>query len=126
MGQAASGVRFGTARLATGPTLHYAERGGSDGPAILFLHGWPDSWFSFSRVLPLLPAPYHAFAIDHRGFGDSERPDGGYAIDDLAADAAAFWTRSPSTARPSWGTPWAASSPGESPSRTRSGSSAWC
>ena len=90
MGQAASGVRFGTARLATGPTLHYAERGGSDGPAILFLHGWPDSWFSFSRVLPLLPAPYHAFAIDHRGFGDSERPDGGYAIDDLAADAAAF------------------------------------
>ena len=90
MGQAVSGVRFGTTRLATGPQLHYAERGDSDGQAILFLHGWPDAWFSFSRVLPLLPQHYHAFAPDHRGFGDSERPDGGYAIDDLASDAAAF------------------------------------
>jgi pimeloyl-ACP methyl ester carboxylesterase len=90
MGQAVSGVRFGTTRIATGPRLHYAERGDSDGQTILFLHGWPDSWFSFSRVLPLLPRHYHAFAVDQRGFGDSERPDRGYGIDDLASDAAAF------------------------------------
>jgi non-heme chloroperoxidase len=90
MGQAVSGVRFGTTRLATGPQLHYAERGDPDGQAILFIHGWPDSWFSFSRVLPLLPERYHAFAFDQRGFGDSERPDCGYGIDDLASDAAAF------------------------------------
>ena len=88
--ESASALRFATTRLATGPQLHYVERGDLDGEPILFLHGWPDSWFSFSRVLSLLPRHYRAFAIDQRGFGDSERPDCGYGIDNLAADAVAF------------------------------------
>jgi pimeloyl-ACP methyl ester carboxylesterase len=54
------------------------------------VHGWPDSWFSFSRVLPLLPTSYHALAFDQRGFGASERPPCCYGIGDLAADAVAF------------------------------------
>ena len=88
-------LRFATARLATGVEVHYAEQGdpslrSGDGEALVFLHGWPDSWFSFSRLLPLLPARYHAYAFSQRGFGDSERPAGGYAIDDYAADVAAF------------------------------------
>ena len=41
-------------------------------------------------MLPLLPAWYRAFAVDQRGFGDSERPDRGYGIEDMAADAVAF------------------------------------
>lgn len=90
MEQTSSGLRFGTVRLATGPRLHYVEQGDLDGEPILFLHGWPDSWFSFSRVLQLLPRRYRAFAIDQRGFGDSERPECGYGIDELAADAVAF------------------------------------
>jgi non-heme chloroperoxidase len=85
-----AGLRFGRARLRNGPQLHYAQQGEADAEAILFLHGWPDSWFSFSRVLPLLPPRYHALAVSQRGFGDSERPDSGYAIDDLARDAADF------------------------------------
>ena len=83
-------LSFNTARLANGPALHYAEQGEPGGSAILFLHGWPDSWFSFSRMLPLLPARYRAFAVDQRGFGDSERPDRGYGIEDMATDAVAF------------------------------------
>ncbi|MGH7267451.1 MAG: alpha/beta fold hydrolase [Candidatus Rokuibacteriota bacterium] len=79
-----------TVRLATGPRLHYAEQGDAAGEAILFLHGWPDSWFSFSRVLPLLPERVHALAVDQRGFGDSDRPESGYGIHDLAADVVAF------------------------------------
>jgi non-heme chloroperoxidase len=90
MGHSVAGLRFGSARLATGPRLHYAEQGHAAGTPIVFLHGWPDSWFSFSRVLTLLPARYHAFALDQRGFGDSDRPPGGYGIDDLASDAVAF------------------------------------
>jgi alpha-beta hydrolase superfamily lysophospholipase len=85
-----AGLRFGRARLRNGPQLHYAQQGEADAEAILFLHGRPDSWFSFSRVLPLLPPRYHALAVSQRGFGDSERPDSGYAIDDLARDAADF------------------------------------
>ena len=42
------------------------------------------------RVLTLLLARYHAYALDQRGHGDSERPACCYAIDDLAADIVAF------------------------------------
>jgi non-heme chloroperoxidase len=85
-----TGMRFETTRLATGPRLHYAEQGDPDGRPIVFLHGWPDSWFSFSRVTLLLPPRLHAFLLDQRGFGDSERPHHGYAIDEFAADVVAF------------------------------------
>ncbi|HEV2931473.1 MAG TPA: alpha/beta hydrolase [Propionibacteriaceae bacterium] len=83
-------LRFATTRLATGPQVHYAEQGDPDGEPVLFLPAYADSWFSYSRVLPLLPARSHAYALDQRGHGDSERPAGGYTVDDLAADAVAF------------------------------------
>ena len=83
-------LRFSTVQLATGPRLHYAEQGDAEGDPIVLLHGWPDSWFSFSRVLPHLSPRLRVFAPDQRGFGDSEKPDSGYGIDDLAADAIAF------------------------------------
>ena len=64
--------------------------GPAGGDAMVFLHGWPDSWFSFSRVMPLLPPRLRLFALDQRGFGDSERPERGYGIPDLADDVVAF------------------------------------
>jgi non-heme chloroperoxidase len=82
--------RFATTRLATGPQVHYAEQGDPGGQTILFLPAYADSWFSYSRVLPLLPARDHAYALDQRGHGDSERPACCYTVDDLAADAVAF------------------------------------
>jgi pimeloyl-ACP methyl ester carboxylesterase len=82
--------KFATIRLATGPRLHYAEHGNHDGDPVVFLHGWPDSWFSFSRVVPLLPGRLHAFVPDQRGFGESDRPDGGYGIEEFADDIVAF------------------------------------
>jgi pimeloyl-ACP methyl ester carboxylesterase len=83
-------VHFGRVRIATGVELHYAEQGDADGAPIVLLHGWPDSWFSYSQVLALLPRGYRALAPDQRGFGDSERPPSGYGIRDLAADVVAF------------------------------------
>jgi non-heme chloroperoxidase len=84
-------MRFATAQVATGPRLHYAEHGDADGRAVVFLHGWPDSWFSFSSVMELLPARLHAFSLDQRGFGESEKPEGGYGVDVFAADVVAFF-----------------------------------
>jgi non-heme chloroperoxidase len=83
-------VQFATIRLSTGPQLHYAERGDREGEAIVFLHAYVDSWFWFSRVLPLLSPEYHAFAPDQRGHGDSEKPECCYTVDDFAADVDAF------------------------------------
>jgi non-heme chloroperoxidase len=85
-----NGVHFATTSLSTGLRLHYAQQGDRSGEAILFLHGYSDSWFSFSRVLPLLSAEYHAFAPDQRGHGDSERPECCYTVADFAADVDAF------------------------------------
>ena len=82
--------RSASIRVATGARLHYVEFGKPDGRAVLFLHGWPDSWFSFSRVLELLPDDLRALAIDQRGFGESDRPESGYSIPELADDAIAF------------------------------------
>jgi non-heme chloroperoxidase len=83
-------LRVASTVLATGPKIRYAEQGHPDAEAIVFVHGWPDSWYSFSRVLGLLPTSYHAFAFDQRGFGDSERPACCYGIDDLATDVVVF------------------------------------
>jgi non-heme chloroperoxidase len=83
-------VQFATIRLSMGPRLHYAERGDRTGEAIVFLHAYVDSWFWFSRVLPLLSPEYHAFAPDQRGHGDSDRPECCYTVDDFAADVDAF------------------------------------
>jgi non-heme chloroperoxidase len=72
---------------ATSPVrLHYTEQGPATGPATVFLHGYSDSSFSFSRVLPLLPSHMRAVAPDLRGHGQSDRPSAGYRIADLATD----------------------------------------
>jgi non-heme chloroperoxidase len=83
-------VEFATTRLATDVTLHYAEQGDPTGEAIIFLHGYVDSWFSFSRVLPLLSPAYHAFVPDQRGHGDSDKPECCYTVDDFTTDVDAF------------------------------------
>ena len=83
-------LRSARIRVATGPHLHYVEVGEPDARPVLFLHGWPDSWFSFSRVLALLPDHLRGLALDQRGFGDSERPPSGYSISEMAEDAIAF------------------------------------
>lgn len=85
-----SPIRFRKQSLSTGVELRYAEQRDPDGPVLLCLHGYTDSWFSFQRVLELLPSSYHVFALDQRGHGDSDRPDAGYTMADFARDAIAF------------------------------------
>ena len=83
-------VHFAMVSLSTNVTLHYAERGDRAREAIIFLHAYVDSWFTFSRMLPLLSSEYHAFAPDQRGHGDSDKPECCYAVDDYAEDVDAF------------------------------------
>jgi pimeloyl-ACP methyl ester carboxylesterase len=66
------------------------EAGRGDGQPLLLLHGYSDSWFSFSRILELLPANLRLIIPDQRGHGESERPENGYELDDFAADAIAL------------------------------------
>ena len=71
-----------------GITLHIAEAG--QGPLVLLLHGWPESWYSWRHQFgPLADAGYHVVAPDQRGFGASECPEEieRYSIMDMVGDA---------------------------------------
>ena len=76
--------------LNTGITIQYVEKGDPSGVPVLLLHGLSDSWHSFELVLPHLPASVRAFALSQRGHGDSDRPETGYQVKDLAGDVKAF------------------------------------
>lgn len=69
------------------PRLHYLTSGNPRGSAVLLLHGLTDSSFSWSRLIPYQPSEWRLIAPDQRGHGDSDRPDGGYGMDDFAGDA---------------------------------------
>ena len=63
------------------------ERG--EGPAVVFLHGFPELAYSWRHQLPALAeAGFRAIAPDLRGYGDSDRPKAvdDYAIQKLAGD----------------------------------------
>lgn len=74
-------------------TLDYVEQGRRNGVPLILLHGYGDSRRSFDRVLPRLPASIYAIAVSQRGHGDSDRPAGGYSVDDFAADVANLMDR---------------------------------
>lgn len=58
-----------------GINMHVAEIGGEDCPAILFLHGFPELWYSWRhQMLHLSAKGYRAIAPDLRGFGDTDAP----------------------------------------------------
>ena len=60
-------------------------------PLVLCLHGWPQHWWMWRRVIPLLRDDYRLVLPDMRGFGWSEWPrDGDFAKDRLADDAEAI------------------------------------
>ena len=77
-------------QLATGPRVNCVRSGDPSREPVILIHGWPDAWFSYSRVMPLLPDALHAVAFDQRGFGDSDRPQSGYSIPEMAADVIAL------------------------------------
>lgn len=70
-----------------GIQLHIAEAG--QGPLVLLLHGWPESWYSWRHQLTALAqAGYHAVAPDVRGYGQSDKPQAleAYSMKQLLAD----------------------------------------
>ena len=60
-----------------GAQLHFVSAG-STGSPILLVHGWPETWWAFHKVIPMLAATHRVFAVDLRGFGDSSTADGSY------------------------------------------------
>jgi epoxide hydrolase 4 len=56
-----------------GIKLHSVTQG--DGPLILFLHGFPEFWYSWRKQIPEFAQDHKAVAIDLRGYNDSDKPE---------------------------------------------------
>jgi pimeloyl-ACP methyl ester carboxylesterase len=67
-----------------GVRIHYVTMGA--GAPVVLLHGWPQSWYEWRRVMPLLADRFEMVAPDMRGLGDSSRPSSGYDKKTVAND----------------------------------------
>jgi pimeloyl-ACP methyl ester carboxylesterase len=68
--------------------IHVAEAGA--GEPLLLLHGWPQHWYVWRGVIPLLAPHARVICPDLRGFGWSSVPRGGYDRETMAGDVLAL------------------------------------
>jgi pimeloyl-ACP methyl ester carboxylesterase len=62
-----------------GTRLHYVSAGNHGSP-VLLVHGFPETCWTFREVIPLLAASHRVFAVDLRGFGDSDNEPGDHGF----------------------------------------------
>lgn len=75
-------------KIATnGITLNVVDEGTGE-PTLVFLHYWGGSSRTWRHVIAALGPGVRAVALDQRGWGESDAPDFGYTLADLADDAA--------------------------------------
>lgn len=72
-----------------GVKLHYVSVG--KGPLLVFVHGFPDFWYSWRHQMTALSKDYQCVAFDQRGFNLSDKPAGveNYAVEKLVSDVLA-------------------------------------
>ena len=82
-----AGVDHQRVRL-NGTELHYVSAG-TEGSPVLLVHGFPETWWIFRKLIPQLSEHHRVFALDLRGLGDSAPADAAHdsatAAEDLRA-----------------------------------------
>ena len=73
---------------ANGAAFHVARTG--RGRPLLLLHGWPELWLAWEKVMTRLEDRFLLIAPDLRGFGDSDKPHGAFGPPEHAADMLAL------------------------------------
>jgi pimeloyl-ACP methyl ester carboxylesterase len=63
---------------------------GGDGPPLLLVHGWPQTWYAWRMLMPTLAQDFQVVAVDQRGIGLSDKPEEGYDTGTLAGDLVAL------------------------------------
>jgi pimeloyl-ACP methyl ester carboxylesterase len=77
---------------------HYVDTGdlrqhvviGGDGPPLLLVHGWPQTWYAWRKVMPALAKDFTVIAPDQRGIGLTDKPAAGYDSATTANDLIAL------------------------------------
>jgi pimeloyl-ACP methyl ester carboxylesterase len=78
-----------TKRKINGIELNVRDQGRGE-PTLLFLHYWGGSSRTWDQVVDSLKTDFRCVAYDHRGWGESDKPETGYSVHDLANDAEAL------------------------------------
>ncbi|MEV0689353.1 alpha/beta hydrolase [Streptomyces sp. NPDC050388] len=63
---------------------------GGEGPPLLLIHGWPETWYAWRLVMPELAGHFTVVVVDQRGIGLTEKPESGYDTRTLARDMVAL------------------------------------
>jgi pimeloyl-ACP methyl ester carboxylesterase len=63
---------------------------GGEGPPLLLVHGWPQTWYAWRMLMPALARDFEVIAVDQRGIGLSDKPADGYDTATLANDIVAL------------------------------------
>ena len=63
---------------------------GGDGPPLLLVHGWPQTWYAWRLVMPALARDFSVVVPDQRGTGLTGKPEDGYDTGTLAGDVVAL------------------------------------
>ena len=82
-------VRFISRYVDTGGLRQHVVTGG-EGPPLLLVHGWPQTWYAWRLVMPGLARDFSIVAPDQRGCGLSSKPPDGYDTATLASDLVAL------------------------------------
>jgi pimeloyl-ACP methyl ester carboxylesterase len=80
-------VQHTTAEV-NGIRVHWAEAG--EGPPVVLLHGFPETWYAWRHQIPALAERYRVLVPDLRGYGDTAKPAAGYDKRTMAGDLAAL------------------------------------
>jgi pimeloyl-ACP methyl ester carboxylesterase len=87
---ALDGVEHRYVDLGDGVTIHVADAGPADGPAVMLVHGFPQNWWEWHElIVPLAADGYRVLCPDLRGAGWSSAPRCSYRKNDMADDLAA-------------------------------------
>lgn len=79
-----------SAELPNGIRLHFASCGDPSAPLVLLLHGYPEFWFAWHRLMPALAENHFVVAPDMRGYNLSDKPGevADYQVPFLVSDVA--------------------------------------
>jgi pimeloyl-ACP methyl ester carboxylesterase len=80
---------FSSRYVDTGDVRLHVVTGG-DGPPLLLVHGWPETWYAWRFLMPGLARDFTVIAPDQRGIGLSDKPTDGYDTATLAGDLVAL------------------------------------
>src|SRR5690242_3035785 len=80
---------FTSRYIDTGEVRQHVVTGG-DGPPLLLVHRWPQTWYAWRMLMPTLARDFSVVAVDQHGIGLSGKPTGGYDTATLGSDLVAL------------------------------------